>query len=142
MTDKLCLHLFGVPQFSVQDEPVVGLAAKKTCALLVYLAVTGRPHSRDALANLLWADKPRTARQNLKKAISTLRKNPLIPLIEQSDRLLRLDSQQLWMDITHFEAAANDAPNQTIDQLQQAIALYIDDFLAGFNISISLGFEA
>jgi hypothetical protein len=54
--------------------------SKKTRALLAYLAVTARPHSRDRLCAMLWAvpDDPRAA---LRWSLSRLR-----PLVDEPDR--------------------------------------------------------
>ncbi|MEI2692113.1 MAG: hypothetical protein V9H69_21370 [Anaerolineae bacterium] len=49
--------------------------SSKVPALLAYLAVTGRPHQRDALAGLLWGEMPdAAAANNLRQALSNLRK--------------------------------------------------------------------
>jgi DNA-binding SARP family transcriptional activator len=56
--------------------PIENLASIKAKALLIYLAVTGKSHSRSALAALLWSDMPDTgARANLRVALSALRKS-------------------------------------------------------------------
>jgi len=48
----LQLHVFGPPRLHRNSQPIE-LNLRKAVALLVYLAVTGQPHSRDALATLL-----------------------------------------------------------------------------------------
>jgi len=141
MNTQLSLQLFGSPQISLQSQPLANLSAKKTRALLIYLAVTGRPHSRETLANLLWGETPKTARQNLKKALATLRKNEAVPLIEQSDRLLRLDENRFSTDVASFKAIVNNLQGQNLSALQQAVDLYQDDYLSGFDISVSYEFE-
>ena len=51
--------------------PVTGFIYNKALALLAYLAVTGRPHSRDALAGLLWGEMPdAAAKANLRKILA------------------------------------------------------------------------
>ena len=50
--------------FERDDKPLTGLTAVKAQALLIYLAVTGRPHTRSALAGLLWSDAGETAAHN------------------------------------------------------------------------------
>ena len=49
----LSLSLLGPPQIET-DNKFIELETRKAMALLVYLAVTKQPHSRDALATLLW----------------------------------------------------------------------------------------
>ena len=43
------------------EAPVAGFVSRKAQALLGYLAVTGRPHSREALATLLWGETSEAA---------------------------------------------------------------------------------
>ena len=53
-----------------------GLASRKVEVLLVYLACTGRPHSREALAGLLWEGRSQERAQgNLRVALTSLRKH-------------------------------------------------------------------
>ena len=47
---ELRLTLLGRPCVTCDDAPLTSWALQKSLALLVYLAVTGRPHSRGALA--------------------------------------------------------------------------------------------
>lgn len=66
MTPSLQLKLFGSPQISYQGQPLTCFVSAKVRALLIYLAVTARPHSRDHLSELLWADTPASTRTNLR----------------------------------------------------------------------------
>ena len=51
----LRLLLLGPPRLERDNAPV-NLERRKALALLAYLAVTGEPQSREALATLLWPD--------------------------------------------------------------------------------------
>lgn len=53
MTEILRLTLLGSPQIHLSNQPLTDFATNKAQALVFYLAVTGRPHSRDELATLL-----------------------------------------------------------------------------------------
>jgi hypothetical protein len=67
MDAGLRLELLGGLRVSRGDAPVSGFVSHKARALLVYLAVTGRPQPREALAGLLWGDWPQAeARANLR----------------------------------------------------------------------------
>ncbi|MBC8078572.1 MAG: SARP family transcriptional regulator, partial [Chloroflexales bacterium] len=55
----LTIALLGAPQVWYGSTPVA-LDNRKALALLAYLALTGRAHSRDALAALLWPDSDAT----------------------------------------------------------------------------------
>ena len=52
----LSLFLFGPPRLELDSAPVE-LRRRKALALLAYLATTRQPHSRDALATLLWPER-------------------------------------------------------------------------------------
>ncbi len=74
MGEQLQLTLLGNVEIRREGIPVTGFSSGKALALLCYLAVTGRPHSRPALAGLLWGDLPEAnARNNLRKALTHLR---------------------------------------------------------------------
>ena len=52
---RLSLFLLGPPRLQLDGDPVQ-IGRRKAVALLVYLALTRRRHSRDALATLFWPD--------------------------------------------------------------------------------------
>src|SRR5690349_14595049 len=71
---QLTLFLLGPLQAQLDGQPLAGLAYDKVRALLAYLAVEARPHSRDALCELLWPEQPAAAaRRSLRVALTTLR---------------------------------------------------------------------
>jgi len=157
MSYRLNLQLFGSPRITSQDETINGFVSNKARALLIYLATTHIAHSRDTLADLLWSDRPATAKSNLRKVLSNLRNLNGIRFGEDSSQLVALDLDNCWVDVTEFEALANgfgaasvdavdavDAVDtvDTVDALARASQLYHGDFLAGFNISLSDEFEA
>jgi DNA-binding SARP family transcriptional activator len=81
----LDLSFLGKFQVSLHQAPVSGFVSSKVQALLCYLAVTKRPHSRETLAALLWGDMPDAeAKANLRNALSNLRK--LVGDYIQTDR--------------------------------------------------------
>jgi predicted ATPase/DNA-binding SARP family transcriptional activator len=144
----LHIHLLGFPQVTHQNTAVTSFVSNKSRALLFHLAATGCPVGRDALAELLWADKPATARGNLKKALSNLRQLPSVPLLDLNDGQVALDTQRCWVDVLDFQRlasatkAANDLDDGHVAALRDASELYRGDFLAGFNLSLSAEFEA
>jgi DNA-binding SARP family transcriptional activator len=75
VTDELQFELLGGVRISRHGAPLTGFASRKVQALLCYLAVTGRPHHREALAGLLWGEVPEAAAQtSLRQALANLRK--------------------------------------------------------------------
>src|SRR3954452_16276097 len=74
-SDKLNLQLLGGPGLTLNGAPLRGFLSAKVQALLCYLAVTGRSHSREALMALLWGDMPEErAAHGLRQALSNLQK--------------------------------------------------------------------
>ncbi len=65
--------LLGFPKI-LRDNAVVGSRTRRVVALLAYLVLEPELHSRDKLANLLWAaTEPDAARNNLRNALSHVR---------------------------------------------------------------------
>jgi len=71
-SNPLTIQLLGAMRVLRGGEPIPLPASRKTRALLAYLALTGREHSRDRLCSLLWpdVDDPRGA---LRWSLSRLR---------------------------------------------------------------------
>jgi DNA-binding SARP family transcriptional activator len=132
----LQLKLFGSPQIHYQGQALTGFVSAKVRALLIYLAVTGRPHSRDHLAELLWADTPASTRANLRKALSNLRQLIGNTLVEDAKESIALNGAQVWVDVVEFGRLIKGGADQ------EAVTLYQADFLTGFNLSLSYEFEA
>ena len=70
------LRLSVLGPFRLEADAEIALPSRKAQALLAYLALpAGRPHRRDKLASLLWADRGDTAaRHNLRQALSLIAK--------------------------------------------------------------------
>ena len=69
----LSLKCFGAPQI-MRDQDLVTPLSGKALALFLYLAVTGRPHRRDLLADLFWSEQSnQQARNNLRYLLPDLR---------------------------------------------------------------------
>src|SRR3954452_8529563 len=86
MTEELRLQLLGGLGLTWAGIPLRGFISSKVQALLCYLAVTGRPHSREALMALLWGDMPEAGgAHGLRQALSNLQKltGPYITVTRQ-----------------------------------------------------------
>src|SRR5262245_36520827 len=69
---ELKLFVLGQPRLERDGAPIE-LNLRKALALLVYLAVSGQPYSRDALATLLWPESDqREARARLRRTLHRL----------------------------------------------------------------------
>ncbi len=137
----LKIQLFGAPQVYLGETPVDGFISNKVRALFYYLTLTQQPHTRDALAGLLWGEMPNSeARANLRKALSNLRK--LFPDAFRIDRqTVAFDTAYPHsLDVAEFSALMSqregaDSPEAAVALLRQAVALYRGEFLAGFYLS-------
>ena len=120
--------------------------SSKASALLAYLAVTGRPHQRDALAGLLWGEMPdAAAANNLRQALSNLRKLFEPHLLITRDTVALDPSVPHSLDVTLFtdrlRLSEGQPAGQRIALLRQALALYRGDFLEGFYVRDAPDFE-
>ncbi len=141
MTKVLKMNLLGQAYLAYGDDPLTDLVSAKARALLFFLAVDGRFHTRYSLANLFWGDLPEAdARRNLRGVLMKLR--------QVLGDYLHVTPQEVGfnfsaphdLDVASFRQLLNGAP--TFSQLQQAVALYQGDFLAEFYIRQAPEFEA
>jgi predicted ATPase/DNA-binding SARP family transcriptional activator/class 3 adenylate cyclase/regulation of enolase protein 1 (concanavalin A-like superfamily) len=162
---RLALYLLGPPRLELDGLPIV-VDRRKAIALLIYLALLPQPHRRDALATLFWPDYGQvSARANLRHTLSVLNQalgEQWLQIDRESVALLPGDDpstlppsgvagQALWLDVTHFHrllaiCAAHGHPTGEVcpaclTPLSQAVALYRDDFLTGFTLPDSPGFD-
>ncbi|MCP4539355.1 MAG: tetratricopeptide repeat protein [Chloroflexi bacterium] len=160
----LSMHSLGLFQVTLDGAPITGFESNKVRALLIYLAVeSDRPHSRETLAGFLWPDQPeKKARQNLRQALSNLRdaikdRAAISDDAEQSflqitRRTVQFNSDSdHWLDVTAFvtHIAASEMHSHPrietcepcIQQLEQAVRIYRNNFLEGFFVGDSVPFE-
>jgi DNA-binding SARP family transcriptional activator/tetratricopeptide (TPR) repeat protein len=125
---ELTLALLGPPVVQ-RDAFPVSFDTRKAIALLALLAVTGREHSREQLADLLWPEADSA------KGRASLRRTLSVTAAAVGDALtisraaVSLNPKAVRVDARDFETliARPDAAS-----LEQAVQLYRGDFLAGF----------
>ncbi len=146
MPGELALRLLGGLDISQGNVSLAAFAYAKSQALLAYLAVTGRPHTREALASLLWGNaSDAMARKNLRDVLYDLRRIVQSHLIitRQSvafDRAarFRLDVHEF---LSCFEGAEPCSVPKDVHRLREAIELYRGDLLEGLYVHDAPGFE-
>ncbi|MCB0042471.1 MAG: hypothetical protein KDE23_22450, partial [Caldilinea sp.] len=143
---NLEIRLLGGLQVGSDGAALTGFISSKAPALLAYLAVTGRPHQREALAGLLWGEMPdSSAANNLRQALTSLRKlaGPHLDITRDSVTFNR--SAPYWLDVETFRdllrLSGGQPPNQRAGLLRQALALYQGEFLEGFFVRDAPEFE-
>ena len=137
MATEFSLALLGPPVVRRDGAPVT-FDTRKATALLALLAVTGREHSRDQLADLLWPEADSV------KGRASLRRTLSVTAAAMGDGLIisraavALEPSVVQVDVREFEAliARPDAAS-----LERAVQLYRDDFLAGFTLRGCPDFE-
>jgi DNA-binding SARP family transcriptional activator len=119
--------LIGSPSVARPDgEQITPQPGAKALALLAYLTLEPRPHTREALADLFWGESPEAeARASLRQVLKQLR-DSLGEVVLCDRRLVRL-AQPVRCDVTEFVAKAELEP-------EGAAAIDIPRFLAGFSI--------
>ena len=133
----LQLELLGDFRIRSESGELVSITAKKSQAMLAYLAVRPTQQvSRDKMSALLWSSTaPEQARQSLRQTLSTLRKelagiSSKRILFEQGD-FLGLDAANVHVDVVEFESLVQ---NGSAEALDPATRLYTGDFLEGFEL--------
>ena len=151
---QLRIRLFGPPAFELDRVPLA-LPRHKVRALLCYLAASARLISRERLCYLFWPDCPETsARRNLTHLLTHLQR--ALPggdwLARQNDQL-GLFSTRVWVDVRAFEqrlpprspqratVESDRLAPETRARLEDAVALYGGEFLAGFSQPDSAEFD-
>jgi DNA-binding SARP family transcriptional activator len=128
------LTLFGLPVLAGADgRPLSPQPGAKALALLAYLVLEPRPHTREELAGLLWGESPEAeARASLRQALKHLR--------DAVGEAVRGDRQHVELgapvdcDVAEFRRLLPIAP-------REAVALAVPRFLAGFSVRHAPLFE-
>jgi DNA-binding SARP family transcriptional activator/tetratricopeptide (TPR) repeat protein len=130
------LYLFGAPRLE-RDGLLVTTDTKKAVALMAYLVVTGRAHTRETLAALLWGDTDEQhARGALRRTLSVLRSAAGDATVQTNGDLIRAGAG-VWCDVTAFRAAlAGSEADATA-----GTALAAGPFMSGFNVRDAPDFE-
>ena len=145
---RLSLHLLGPPRFKL-GEAVISIPRRKVASLLIYLAVTAKAHSREVLIDLLFPKQPRQrARADFRNTLSVL-KNSIGEnrLVVDSSTIYLKTENDLWVDVHEFRTLIAEEPLKTLppegrmQALTDAVRLYRGDFLSGFYLRDSVGFD-
>jgi DNA-binding SARP family transcriptional activator len=136
VTDVLDLSLFGAPRVC-RDGRNLRFDTRKAIALLAALAVTARPHSRDAVCELLWPDLDRgRARAALRRTLSVAAAQ--LPELVTDGTAVWLDLTAVRCDVTEFRRLVqSDEPSDWAT----AAALAAEEFLDGFALRDSAAFD-
>ena len=150
--DQLLISLFGPPRIEVGGQQIE-INRRKAIALISYLAATEQSHSRDALATLLWPEaSQRRAKAGLRSVLWTLNKSPLqkwlcidVETVSlQFDIAVEIDVvrfRKLLVSPQQHNHPASEICSICLQSLTEAVALYQNDFMAGFTLPDAPAFD-
>ena len=149
---ELKLFLLGNPRLELDDAPI-RIKRRKALALLAYLSVTRKPHSRQELAALLWPEASTAkAMMHLRNALYALSSVPELRVLDADLNTISLKDRDIpWTDVVEFRRRravmiehhldGSDLCGQCLDHLKSAAALVTGPFLQGYAIEGSAEFE-
>ena len=153
----LRLTCLGEFQITRNSEPFTAIPTDKARALLVYLAVEGRVHTRSELVQLFWPGyTAESANNNLRQSLHRLRhllhEDEQTPLLLTTRQSVQINpAAAIGVDVTTFTGLLAECRNHAHTQLaeclaclarlRQAVDLYRGDFLSGFTVADSDPFE-
>ncbi len=135
------IFTLGGLHLKLAGEAFEALSTRKTQALLVYLAHNRRPQPREFLAEMLWEERSQSrAMTNLRVALTDLRKHLGAYLVTSRETVALNPEAEIWSDALALEAGLA-AAGETAAKLEDALALYQGEFLAGFSVQEARLFE-
>ena len=135
--NELSLALLGPPVVKRAGAPVT-FDTRKAIALLALLAVTGREHTREQVADLLWPDADEAkARGSLRRTLSVAAA-AVGPALAITRTTVGLVPAAVDVDVREFETLLT---RKDAAALERGVGLYRDDFLAGFTVRDCPDFE-
>lgn len=139
MTAELECTFLGETTIKLKHKPAVSLPSRKAEAMLIYLLCNKRPYSRELLADFFWDNRsPEQALANLRSLLSGLRRSfkPFLEITRQTVAVK--EGSAYWLDTDAFQELAE---SEELADWETAVSLYKADFLAGFDVRDSRGFE-
>lgn len=140
MSEQRLIRLLGTPAIEI-DGRTVRLERRKAIGLLSYVAVNSRQaHSRETLATLFWPEQNRSqAFAYLRNALWTISKALGSDWVITEGETVQFNPDAgVEVDVLQFMHLAS---SKAIPELQEAIALYRGDFLAGFTLDGSTEYD-
>lgn len=144
----LTLRLFGQLSLQLDGELTSGNLRGRAGALLIYLAATRQPQTREFLANLLWEnEEEQQARSNLRYTLRNIRKSVGDYVIVNGETVAFNQKLPCWTDVSAFSnyiatIRSPDGNDTELALLQDALNLYVGEFLSGFQIANAPTFES
>lgn len=165
---RFTFHFLGKFEVIADTNSVTDFHSDKARALLAYLALENKVHTRQELAVLFWPDiGDRYARANLRNTLHRLRQTLDAAAEGAADQLLIVTRQAVQfnavkagIDVLHFqtllevvsaqqshrstgqhELSTSEQTSACLEQLEEAVELYQGELLAGFGVPDAADFE-
>ncbi|MDU8914080.1 alpha/beta fold hydrolase [Aestuariicoccus sp. MJ-SS9] len=142
MQDRLRIEVLGNLRLRVAGKNLQLPPSKKTRALISYLAVSGRAHTRDHLCNLLW-EGPADPRASLRWSVHKLRQalaRAGLDCIRSDSESVSLDPDAIELDFREVQKL--DLANASLSELENGAGKFRGRFLAGLDLPLCERFEA
>jgi len=140
--EPLTIRLLGIPEVNLGNQPL-SFRTRKVLALLTYLAVEQRMHSRESLMALFWPESPSSsAAASLRVTLSRLRQG-----LGQADEILITEAGNVGFDSNYpidldldwlNTAVREDTP---LDDLRSIPTVDRGEFLEGFSLPDAPAFD-
>jgi DNA-binding SARP family transcriptional activator len=130
----LVIRLLGSPAVSLRDgRPVAPTTGAKAIALLAYLALEPRAHSREELAGLLWGESPEAeARASLRQTLRAIRAS--FGDVIRADRFHAELAEAPHCDVIELRLSLAQEPAKALDSV-------VPRFMTGFSVRHAPQFE-
>jgi DNA-binding SARP family transcriptional activator/predicted ATPase len=149
---RLAIRVLGPFEVTLKGKPITSFETIKARALLAYLAAeAGSPHRREALAEMLWPDRPEgAARANLRHTLRALRlaigdHQAQPPFLHTTRQAIALNPDaDCWVDTHDFArslAGVERREGPEAEALEQALSLYRGAFLEDLSLPDAALFE-
>lgn len=136
------VFLFGTPRIEIDGQPV-HLERQKSIALLAYLTVTQRTHSREWVATLLWPDVS-TSRTQLRKSLAEIRQKLGDDWLHVTWDEVGIKGGALWSDVGELlRVSVSFARGELASMLDTdfLLNLYPQHLLNGFSLRDAPDFD-
>jgi len=132
--------LFGHLEIKIDGERSELINSPKGCALVAYLMLTRKPHTREAIADLLWdVDSTAQGLRNLRALLVRLR--PWLPELQVTRSALAFQPvPETWVDLSILLETLK-SHGDDLNQLDEALRLYRGNLLEGFFLDSTARFE-
>jgi pimeloyl-ACP methyl ester carboxylesterase/DNA-binding SARP family transcriptional activator len=142
MRDRLRIEVLGNLRLRSGGTELDLPASKKTRALIAYLAVSGRPQTREHLCNLFW-EGPADPRASLRWSVHKLRRATARVGLD----CIRSESERVYLNPDAFdldlrEVMETDLNTASTSSIEDVAATFRGRFLEGLDLPLCEGFEA